>query len=117
MTAPTATPSLLSTPTPALPASANVWGTGLDFPHPAPTLPTACAALIAFVIALLFVAVFLGVGWRMGSRAVLRDEEAASLEGGSLGGVTVVEDVEVFSYVFSAFRVWGMRLIFWLLQI
>lgn len=63
-----------------------------------PTLPTACAALIAFVFALLFVAVFLGVGWRMGSRAVVRDVEAADVE--SLGGVTVVEDVEVFSYVF-----------------
>ncbi|KAG9088312.1 hypothetical protein FRC06_002107 [Ceratobasidium sp. 370] len=101
ITAPTATPSLLSSPTPslALPASANVWGTGLDFPHREPTLPTSCAALIAFAFALVFIAVFLAAGWRMGSRAIVRDEEKViaveDVERNSIA-ITIVSDTEVF---------------------
>ncbi|KAG8778322.1 hypothetical protein FRC12_025034 [Ceratobasidium sp. 428] len=101
LTAPTATPAALSTPTPslALPASANVWGTGLDFPHRLPSIPTSCAALIAFGFALLFLAVFLAVGWRMGSRAIARDEEkeiaVEDVERNSIA-ITIVSDTEVF---------------------
>ncbi|QRV93405.1 hypothetical protein RhiJN_21423 [Ceratobasidium sp. AG-Ba] len=102
ITAPTATPSLLSTPTPslALPASANVWNTGLDFPHRAPTLPTSCAALIAFLLALAFIAAFLAVGWRRGSKAIADEEKAEvsvqDVERSSIA-ITVVSDTEVFS--------------------
>ncbi|QRV78626.1 hypothetical protein RhiJN_06641 [Ceratobasidium sp. AG-Ba] len=103
ITAPTATPSLLSIPTPslALPASANVWNTGLDFPHRAPTLPTSCAALIAFLLALAFIAAFLAVGWRRGSKAIIADEEKAEVsvqdvERSSIA-ITVISDTEVFS--------------------
>ncbi|CAE6445930.1 unnamed protein product [Rhizoctonia solani] len=94
--APAAVPTIRT----GFPISASGWLVPIDGVQKESSIPLACSALIAFVLAFIVIAMFLAIGWQRGSVAI-RDLEKAEptveqVERTSVV-VSVVSDTEVFS--------------------